>query len=439
MSELHEAAMSDAKEAMTAAEKDLNRTGGPAMNTPKKRATNIALGLFLLGIGLAAGWWWGQRSVESPAAETAPHGERAVLYWYDPMVPQHRFDEPGKSPFMDMQLVPRYADEGTADAGSRGGVSIDARVAQNLGLREARVERIALASLIEASGLLGFNERDVAIEQVRSAGLVERVWPLAPGDVIKTGQPLIELRAPLWSAAQAEFLALRHNDELALAARERLRMLGQSDAMIADLERSGKAQQTFVLRSSRAGVLQTLDVRSGMNVEPGQTVARIQGIDSLWLEVAVPESRAASVHTGGEARVELAASPGDELSGRIVAVLPELAPGSRTLRIRIELPNPRGELRAGMSAQVRLATQSGDTALAVPTEAIIRTGKRALVMAVRKRGEFEPVEVQLGPEIENYTVIAGGLAEGQRIVSSAQFLLDSEANLSGAFATGEQP
>jgi Cu(I)/Ag(I) efflux system membrane fusion protein len=355
------------------------------------------------------------------------------------MVPQHRFDEPGKSPFMDMQLVPRYADEGTADAGSRGGVSIDARVAQNLGLREARVERIALASLIEASGLLGFNERDVAIEQVRSAGLVERVWPLAPGDVIKTGQPLIELRAPLWSAAQAEFLALRHNDELALAARERLRMLGQSDAMIADLERSGKAQQTFVLRSSRAGVLQTLDVRSGMNVEPGQTVARIQGIDSLWLEVAVPESRAASVHTGGEARVELAASPGDELSGRIVAVLPELAPGSRTLRIRIELPNPRGELRAGMSAQVRLATQSGDTALAVPTEAIIRTGKRALVMAVRKRGEFEPVEVQLGPEIENYTVIAGGLAEGQRIVSSAQFLLDSEANLSGAFATGEQP
>jgi len=411
------------------------------MNVANQRATNVVTGLLLLAIGLAIGlataWWWGQRSADAPVAEVERDSERAVLYWYDPMVPQQHFDQPGKSPFMDMDLVPRYADDGAASAngsvGVSGGVSIEARVAQNLGLREARVERIALASVIEASGVLGFNEREVAIEQVRSVGLVERVWPLAPGDVIAQGQPLVELRMPQWSAAQAEYLAVRGDSALAAAARERLHMLGLSTAMIDELSASGRARQSFVLRSARAGVLTTLEVRSGMAVEAGQTVARIQGVDTLWLEVAVPESRAAAVHAGGDARVYLGAYPGGELSGRIIAVLPELAPDSRTLRVRIELPNPHGELRAGMSAQVHLAAQAGETALAVPTEAVIRTGKRALVIAVRESGVFAPVEVELGPEIENHTVITAGLDEGQRIVSSGQFLLDSEANLSGAF------
>jgi Cu(I)/Ag(I) efflux system membrane fusion protein len=403
----------------------------------------VATALLLLAIGGAAGWWFGQRGVEAIAASSpAQDEERKVLYWYDPMVPQQHFDQPGKSPFMDMELVPRYADkgadEGAADAGAQSGIRIDARVAQNLGLREARTERIALSSVVDASGVLGFNEREVVIEQVRSAGLVERVWPLAPGDVVAAGQPLIELRVPQWSAAQAEFLAVRGDSALAAAARERLRMLGQSDAMIAELERSGAARQTFILYSSRAGVLETVEVRGGMRVEPGQTLARIQGVDTLWLEVAVPESRAAAVQPGSAARVFLAAYPGRERSGRIIAVLPELAPGSRTLRVRIELPNERGELRAGMSAQVQLAAQSNETALAVPTEAIIRSGKRVRVIAVREQGGFEPVEVTLGAEIDDRTVILTGLAEGQRIVSSAQFLLDSEASLTGAFA-GEQP
>jgi Cu(I)/Ag(I) efflux system membrane fusion protein len=287
-----------------------------------------------------------------------------------------------------------------------------------------------------ATGLIAFNERDVAIEQARSAGLVERVWPLAPGDVIAAGQPLVELLVPQWTAAQAEYLALRAGADRALvdAARERLRMLGLSAAMIDELEQSGRARQRFILYSSRGGVLESLDVRSGMAVAAGQTLARVQGIDSMWLEVAVPESRATSVQMGGDAEVQFVAYPGRSLTGRIIAVLPDLAAGSRTLRVRIELPNPDGQLRAGMSAQVRLAANTGGYALAVPTEAIIRTGKRALVIAVREDGAFSGVEVELGPEIDNRTVIVAGLAEGQSIVSSAQFLLDSEASLSGLFA-----
>lgn len=420
------------------------------MNVPNQRATRVVKAALLLAIGLAAGLaiglatmgWWGQRNVSAPAAGAVQDGERAVLYWYDPMAPQHHFDQPGKSPFMDMPLVPRYADEVAADASmsesdsqsSSSGVRIEPRVTQNLGLREARVQRIALASVMEASGVLGFNQREVAIEQVRGAGLVDRVWPLAPGDVISQGQPLVELRVPQWSAAQAEYLAVRDDAALAAAARERLHMLGLSTAMIEELDGTGRARQGFVVHSSRSGVLETLEVRSGMRVEAGQTLARIQGVDTVWLEVAVPESRATAVHPGGDARVTLAAYPQRELGGRIIAVLPDLAPDSRTLRVRIELPNPRGELRAGMSAQVQLTAQAGETALAVPTEAVIRTGKRALVIAVREPGEFAPAEVEIGPEIENHTVVTAGLDEGQRIVASAQFLLDSEASLSGVFA-----
>lgn len=407
------------------------------MRTTQGNWGTMALGVLLVATGTAAGWWWGHHtavSTQTAKSENAS-GEPAILYWYDPMSPQHHFDRPGKSPFMDMDLVPKYASD-SAPGDTSGGVRIDARITQNVGLRAAQVERIALASVIEATGLLAFNERDVAVEQARSAGLVDRVWPLAPGDVIAAGQPLAELLVPQWTAAQAEYLALRGGADRALidAARERLRMLGLSAAMITELEQSGRARQSFILYSSRGGVLESLDVRSGMAVAAGQTLARVQGIDSVWLEVAVPESRATSVQAGGDAEVQLVAYPGHSLSGRIVAVLPDLAAGSRTLRVRIELPNPDGQLRAGMSAQVRLAANTGEHALAVPTEAIIRTGRRALVIAVREDGAFSVVEVELGPEIDNRTVIAAGLVEGQSIVSSAQFLLDSEASLSGLFA-----
>jgi Cu(I)/Ag(I) efflux system membrane fusion protein len=407
---------------------------GNVHRASRAKAGRWALGILLLALGGAAGWLLGQRNAEMPA-EGNSSGDRRVLYWYDPMLPQHHFDKPGKSPFMDMELVPRYADEGATGSGIQTGIRIDPQVTQNLGLREARVERISLSSTVHASGVLGFNEREVAVEQVRSAGLVERVWPLAPGDVIAAGQPLIELRVPQWSAAQAEFLAVRGDTALAAGARERMRMLGLPPATIAELEQSGEARQTFILKSPRAGVLDTLELRSGMSVESGQTLARIQGIDTLWLEVAVPESHAAAVQLQGESRIKLAAYPGLDLSGRIVAILPELSPGGRTLRVRIELPNTSGQLRAGLTAHVQLTTDSGETALAVPTEAIIRTGKRSLVIGIREPEGFEPLPVELGAEIGERTVIVDGLAEGQRVVSSAQFLLDSEASLGGVFAT----
>ncbi len=419
------------------------------MNRKTRKLTTVLTGILLVVAGMATGWWWGQRAPsqgpEAISADRKPSKEREVLYWYDPMSPQHHFDKPGKSPFMDMDLVPKYASDDAADQPGDFSLRISPQITQNIGLREATVTRIPLETAIEATGLLAFNGRELAIEQTRSAALVERVWPLAPGDVIAAGQPLVEVLVPQWSAAQAEFLALRAADDDALraGARERMRMLGMPAASIAELEQSGRAQQSFILNSSRGGVLNTLDVRSGMTLSAGQTLAQIQGIETLWLEVAVPEQRAWGVRLGSYAEVTLAAFPTSALKGRIIAVLPELAVGSRTLQVRIELPNPAGQLRAGMSARVRLVSSSDDTVMAVPTEAVIRTGQRTMVMVALGEGRFEPVAITLGPEIGKLTVVTDGLTEGQNVVASGQFLLDSEASLTGAYpkepAAGSKP
>ncbi len=394
----------------------------------------LAGGSALLALGTAAGWWWAQHgSAQMPAAMPEKSlAEGRVLYWYDPMYPQQRFDKPGKSPFMDMELVPKYADEG----GEGAGVKIDPSVTQNLGVRLATVTRVDLVTQIETTGLVGFNERDVAVVQSRAGGFVERVWPLAPGDVVKAGQPLAEFLVPEWTAAQYELLAIRSSGdaELLAAARDRMRLLGMTEALIREVERSGTPRSRYTTSAPIGGLLQSLDVRQGMSVTAGQTLARINGLGTVWLEVAVPEALAGAVRPGAIAQVRLAGFPEQAIEGRVTTILPALNEASRSLRVRVELPNRDGRLRPGLSAQVSLGAGSGGTALAVPTEAVIRTGKRALVMVAEEKGRFLPVEVRLGQEIGERTVIASGLAEGQKVVASGQFLIDSEASLSGVMA-----
>ena len=395
-------------------------------------------GIALLALGAGGGWWWAGRTTthEQPASvPSTPQSERKVLYWYDPMAPQQHFDKPGESPFMDMELVLKYADE----AGDAAGVKIDPAVTQNLGVRLAKVERIPLATQVEATGLIGFNERDVAVVQSRTGGFVERVWPLAPGDVVKAGQPLVELLVPEWAAAQHELLAIRSAGDAALleAARDRLRLLGMPETLIRDVEQNGKPRPRYTVSLPRGGLLESIEVRAGMTLAPGQTLARVNGLATVWLEVAVPEIYAAAVHPGDSAEAQLAGFAGQPITGRVTAILPALNEASRSLRVRVELPNRDGRLRPGLSAQVRLTTAASGTALAVPTEAVIRTGKRALVMVADGQGRFTPVEVSLGREIGDRTIIASGLSEGEQVVASGQFLIDSEASLGGIMARSE--
>jgi Cu(I)/Ag(I) efflux system membrane fusion protein len=395
---------------------------------------SIVAAVLLLGLGAGYGLAQWQPGASSMPAKA----DRQALYWYDPMFPQQQFDKPGKSPFMDMQLVPRYAD-GAASAATPA-VQIDPGLAQNIGVRLASVSRGVLTSRLALSGILAFNERDVAVVQARAAGFVERVYARAPGDVLKAGAPLVDLLIPEWAAAQEEFLALRRSGERGLidAARQRLRLSGMPAGLIAQMERSGQVQSVLTVTSPISGALQTLEVREGMTVTPGQTLARFNGLDQVWLQVAVPEAQGAMLNVGQRVQSHFVGLPGKTLDGTVSAILPATAMDSRTVQVRVELPNPDGALRPGMTAQVSLAQTGGQALLQVPSEALIRTGKRVLVMLAEEGGHYRPVEVETGVENQDHTVILSGLQEGQQVVASGQFLLDSEASLKGVTATAAE-
>ena len=394
------------------------------------RARLALAGLAIAVAAGAAGYGLAQLRKPGPAptaASSAPG--RKVLYWYDPMVPGQHFDKPGKSPFMDMQLVPRYADDvGAASPG----VSIDPAAIQSLGVRLASVERGDFAQSVDVAGALDFNQRDVAIVQARAAGFVQRVYNRAPGDVVRAGAPIADLLVPTWGGAQAEYLAVRANGPptLQAAARQRLRLLGMPDGLIDQMARSGRAHAVVTVTTPVGGVIQTLDVRQGMTVNMGQNLAQVAGLSTVWLNAALPEAQGDLVRVGDQALAQLAAFPSQTFTGRVTAILPTAQAESRTLTVRIELPNRDGRLKPGMFATVHIAG-APHPALFVPSEAVIRTGTRAIVMLAGDGGRFQPVEVQLGRANGGRTEILAGLSEGQKVVASGQFLIDSEASLAG--------
>ena len=403
------------------------------MKTPalKPLVGRLVAAVALIALGAAGGMLWSRTQpppAAAPDAKASAPGERRVLYWYDPMVPAQRFDKPGKSPFMDMDLVPKYADEG-GDAAS---VKIDPGVAQNLGMRLAPVARTDIADTLHATGVVRYNERDIAIVQARSGGYVERVARLAPGDVVKAGAFIAELLVPQWAAAQQEYLALKAigDADLAAAAEARMRLAGMPERLIREVKASGRVKDRIAITAPIGGELQSIEVRPGMTLEAGQTLARINGISSVWLNVAVPQAQAARVRPGQAAEARFAAFPGETLSGRVIAILPGVDPAARALTLRIELPNRDGRIRPGLSAEVRIAGAAAQ-ALTVPTEAVIRSSRRALVIVAEERGRYRPVEVTLGRQANDRTEVLAGLAEGQQVVASGQFLIDSEASLQG--------
>ena len=390
----------------------------------KRLAVVLSLPLIIVTVGIVG---------LSTSVFAQAEGEKEVLYWYDPMYPQQKFDEPGKSPFMDMDLVPRYADEG----GDGASMSIDPSVTQNLGMRLATATRESISQSLEATGALMFDERDVAVVQARSGGFVERVYDRAPEDVIEKGAPLADLLVPEWAAAQEEYLALKGigQPQLLAAARQRLRLAGMPADVIAQLERTGKARPVWTVTSPIGGVLESLNVREGMTVPAGASLARINGLDSVWLEVAVPEAQITNLAPGQSVTARLPAFAGETLEGTIQAVLSQANLDSRTVRVRVELPNPQQRLRPGMTAEVTLSRNVED-ALVIPSEAVIRTGQRALVMLAENEGRYRPVEVRIGREFDDKTEVLDGLEAGQQVVASGQFLLDSEASLRGLTAQG---
>jgi Cu(I)/Ag(I) efflux system membrane fusion protein len=386
----------------------------------------------------------GTASNAAPAAPSAaqpqkpgdidPATGKKVLYWHDPMAPGQKFDKPGKSPFMDMPLVAVYA----GGDGDEGTVAISPRMQQNLGVRVAEVKQGTLASTVEAVGSVAYNERDVALVQARSNGFVERLFVRAPLDPVRKGQPLAELYVPDWVAAQEEYLSAKRisaqSDSKRLAglpdaARQRMRLAGMSDAHIAAVEAGGKVQARVTITAPIGGVIGELTAREGMTVMAGAPLFRINGLSTVWVNAEVPEALAAQVRPGNPVEARTPAVPGAVFKGKVSAILPEVNPATRTIKARIELANPGGQLVPGMFATVSFAPAARKDVLLVPSEAVIQTGKRSVVVVAQGDGKFAPVDVEVGLDSNGQTEIRKGLQAGQKVVVSGQFLVDSEANL----------
>ena len=393
----------------------------------------ILIGTLLLTVMAATGGYQyarrhgGPGMVSAPSTQGQASSARKVLYWYDPMVPNQHFDKPGKSPYMDMALVPKYAEEDTSTVP---GVHIDALMQQNLGIRLASVERGTLTPLITASANVVFDDRDVAVVQAKSNAFVQRTYRLAVGDVISRGAPVASLLMPEWVGAQEEYLAAFKTGDAALAqaAHMRLVLLGMPESLIEQVQKTGKPISAVTVVAPIAGVVQSLNVRTGMTLSAGEELVRLNGLRTVWLEAEVPEAQSAGLIPGQSLTARFVAWPERRFHGHIVAILPQLAQDTRTGRVRAELPNPDGRIRPGMFAQVALAENAQHQVLLVPSEAIIHTGKQDIVMLAVRR-HFMPVIVQVGEESEGKTVISSGLKAGQKIVASGEFLVDSDATL----------
>jgi Cu(I)/Ag(I) efflux system membrane fusion protein len=374
------------------------------------------------------------QSAES-SIRTQDSSGKKVLYWYDPMTPGQKFDKPGKSPFMDMQLVPKYATEDSAENSS---VAISSMTVQNLGIRLEKSAMMSFGESFSAVGRVEPNEHRIYAVQTRIPGFVERLSVRAVGDSVRKGQKIAEIYAPEILATQQEYLALLPltqldaDNSLKQAARGRLKLLGMTESEIEAIAISNKPSPRFGVYAPASGVVSELGIREGAQLMPGTSLIQLSDLSDVWVIADVPERDAARLKVGLTAEVKFQSIPSETFKGKVSYLYPTLNDASRTLQARVELPNKDFRLRPGMYANIIFTGQTHE-ALAIPTESVIETGKRKIVII--KSGEgYRPVEVVTAQERDNYTEVLQGLSEGDEVVSSGQFLIDSEASLSGVLA-----
>ena len=387
----------------------------------------------------------------APAAASAPStpvaevGGRKVLYWYDPMVPGSKFDKPGKSPFMDMQLVPKYADE--AGAGAQAGapsVSLSAEAIKATGVATVPVTLQDLKHEIRAVGTIEADETRLERVAARVAGRVERLHANFTGQAVRRGAPLYTLYSPDLVSTQREYLltleqqrrlsasgspeAAESARQLVRAARDRLKLWGIGDGQIRELERTGSPRLALTFVSPISGTVLQKNVVEGQYVQEGTEMYLLADLSSVWLVAQVYEFELGRVRTGQWVVASVSAYPGREFRGKVVFVEPVLDPETRTARVRAVLPNSSGDLKPGMFADARLSMPLGDQ-LSIPKSAAIDTGARQLVYVETSPGSFTPRPVKLGATAGDRREVLSGLREGEKVVAAANFFIDSQAQL----------
>jgi membrane fusion protein, copper/silver efflux system len=393
---------------------------------------SLIVGIVVLGVGLF-------KHRHSDQAPVGACGAATPAYWYDPMRPTQHFDKPGKSPFMDMQLVAKCDAAAPAQPGATGApagtIAIDPRVVQNLGVRLGPVERGSFARVVDTVGVVAVDEHRIEAIQVRQPGWVEELDVRAVGDPVRRGQRLAGVYAPDLLATQQEWLIARNSgdSQLVEAARRRLALFGLSGSQIAHIEETGQAERRVDYYAPFDGYVTDLGARQGAAVEPGNMLFQLADLQSVWVNAEVPETQAAWIKVGDPAVADVPALPGQHFQGRIDYLYPELTSATRTLKVRIVIQNSGRRLRPGMFAAVHLRGTTQDQVLTVPTEAVIVTGTRSVVIVADDATHFRPVLVRVGAEHGGRSEILEGLSVGQNVVASGQFLIDSEASLRGAF------
>jgi Cu(I)/Ag(I) efflux system membrane fusion protein len=406
------------------------------MTQSVKAGTSVVVGI-VLGAAASALVFFNLDRGDSPSGADANAGVSSrdkPLYWVAPMDPDYRRDKPGKSP-MGMDLVPVYAiGAGGADEGP-GTIEISPEVVNNLGVRTAHVERRALSTRIRTVGYVQYDQDRLIHIHPRVEGWIEKLYVKAAGDPVVQGQPLYELYSPQLVNAQEEMLLSlkRNNQRLVQAAQDRLLALQLSASFIDELKRERQVRQTITFRAPQSGVVDNLNIREGFFVKPGTTLMSIGALDDVWVEAEVFARQAALVEVGLPVVMTLNYLPGKEWRGTVDYVYPSLDEKTRTLRLRLRFNNAAGILKPNMFAQVFIEAGRGEDALMIPREAVIRTGSQDRVVLALGAGRFKSVAVRLGQLDEQYSQILEGLKEGDMIVVSAQFLLDSESSKSSDF------
>jgi Cu(I)/Ag(I) efflux system membrane fusion protein len=380
-----------------------------------------------------------QHGEAAPSPSASSEGRR-ILYYRNPMVPGDTSPVPKKDP-MGMDYVPVYADE--AEAASQGIVKISPERVQQIGAKSEPVSRRDLVRPIRAVGTVQFDERRTFIVSTRFEGWIEKLLVNATGEIVRRGQPLMQVYSPDLVLAQQEYALLRQSmrdgdrvsRRLLEGAEQRLRYLDFPAADLQRLQEGGQPQPTVTIPSPVAGTVIEKPSLQGMRFAAGEPLYKIVDMSQVWLIAEVFEQDLGDIRVGQEATITLRAYPGRTFKGRVAFIYPTVGEATRTATVRIEIPNPDDELKAGMYATMEIASPLGPrNVLAVPESAVIDNGVRQVVLIDRGEGRFEPRTVKLGARADGYVEVIEGVRDGEPVVVSANFLIDAESNLKAALS-----
>ncbi len=369
---------------------------------------------------------------------TSSKAQRKVLYWYDPMTPTIHFNHPGKSPTMDMDLVPMYADGGDNNPNV---IRIDPAMVQNIGVVTAPVERRRLTRTIDTYGVVMPDEKSISDINTRVSGWIDKLYFDYTGMQVRKGQPMAMIYSPELIAAEQEFLqsvsfadvsgnTVTQSNTLISSARERLRFFGMSDYEINELQKTGKVIERVKIYSPSDGVILEKDVFQGQKISEGQSLFKVADLYHVWILADIFKIDMPFLKIGSPATVTY--NSGDTYSGTVDFVYPEVDVTARSVKVRIPLYNPGMTMKVGQYVDVAIHSPLSYDAIAVPSQAVINTGLRKVVAVALGGGRFEIRQVELGAYAGGYYEVVAGLNVGDTVVTSGQFLIDSDANLKSA-------